>query len=106
MLAVLEWMPVGLHRHSDLELIGAAVDHSGDEVDADIERDARHRIRLVAAEGRRSAMRDGEGEQRALAGDLAPFDVSSRARKQAPRAEQKMILPPPTEHRNALAQVK
>src|SRR5690242_13414965 len=92
MLAVLERMPVGLHRHSDLELIGAAVDHSGDEVDADIERDARHRIRLVAAEGRRSAMRDGEGEQRALAGDLAPFDVSAPAREDAHRAWEVLVL--------------
>ena len=37
MFAVLERMPVWLHLHANLQLLGRAVDHVGDDVDTDVE---------------------------------------------------------------------
>ena len=70
----------------------AAVDDVGDEVDADVERDARDRIGLGAAERRRAAMGDGVGEHRALARHLAPFDVAPPAGEDAHRPREVLIL--------------
>ena len=49
MLAVVERMPVRLHLHADLQVLGLAVDHVGDDVDADVERHARDGVGLGAA---------------------------------------------------------
>ena len=92
MRAVVERMPVRLHLHADLQLLGLAVDDVGDEVDADVERDADHRVGLVAAERRRAAMGDGVGEHHALARHLAPFDVAPPAGEDAHRAREVLIL--------------
>jgi len=76
MRAVVERVPVGFHLHADLQFRRRAVDDVGNEVDADVERDAHHRVGLEAAEGRRAALGDSVGEHHALARYLAPFDVA------------------------------
>src|SRR5262249_58966559 len=53
---------------------------------------ARDRVRLLAVERRRPAVRDGEAEHRALAGDLAPFDVAPPAGEDAHRPREVLIL--------------
>src|SRR5690242_9931206 len=92
MFAVLEWMPVWLHFHADLQLLGRAVDHAGDDVDTDIECHAGNGIGLGALKRRWSTMRNCEGEYRAPAGHLAPFDVAAPAGKDAHRARKMLIL--------------
>src|SRR5262245_41030069 len=92
MRAVLQRMPVRLHLHADLELLGVAVDDIGDEVDADVERDAHHSIRLGATECRRAAMGDGIGEYHAVAGHLAPFDVTPPTGKDTHRPGEMLVL--------------
>ena len=91
-LAVGQRMPVWLDLHADFQLLGRAVDHVGDDVDADVERDAGDGIGLGALEGRRPAVRDGEGEHRALARHLAPFDVAPPAGEDAHRAREVLIF--------------
>src|SRR5215467_13707969 len=91
MLAVLKRMPVCLHLHADLELLRRAVDHAGDDIDADFKRHARNRIGLPALERRRPAVRDREREHRALAGDLTPFDVAAAACKYAHRTGKVLV---------------
>src|SRR6202035_1015311 len=78
-LAVGERVPVRLDLHADFQFLGRAIDDVGDEVDADVERDAGDGIRLGALEGRWSAVRNGEGEYRALARHFAPFDIAAAA---------------------------
>ncbi len=92
MRAVAERMPVRLHLHADLQLLGRAIDDVGDEVDADVERDAHHGVRLGAAKGRRAALGDGVGVHHALAGDLAPFDVAPPAGEDAHRTRKVLIF--------------
>src|SRR5262249_14210236 len=90
--AVAERVPVGLHLHADLELLARAIDHVGDEVDADIKRDADHGIRLGAAERRRAAVGDSVRVHHARAGDLAPFDIAPASGEDAHRARKVLIL--------------
>src|SRR5712671_1764448 len=90
--AVLERMPVGLDLQADLELLGLAVDDVGDEVAADVERDAHDGIGLGAAERRRAALRDGVGEHLALARHLAPFDVAPPSGEDADRPREVLIF--------------
>jgi len=69
-------MPVGFHLHADFQFLHRAVDDVGNEVDADVQRDAHQRVGLGAAEGRRAALGDSVGEHHALARYLAPFNVA------------------------------
>src|SRR5262249_5763274 len=71
---------------------GGTGDEVGNEVDADVERHARDRVRLGAAKYRRAPMRDGIGEHHALARDFAPFDVAPLAGEDAHRAREVLIL--------------
>src|SRR5262249_30471980 len=64
----------------------------GDEVDADVERDAHHCVGLCAAEGGRAAVRDGVGEHHAPARHLAPFDVAPSSGEDAHRPREVMVL--------------
>src|SRR6185503_11819518 len=92
MLAVVERMPVRLHLHADLQVLGLAVDQIGNEIDADVERHAGDGIRLLALERGRAAMRYRVGEHRALARDLTPFDVAAPSGEDADRARKVLIL--------------
>src|SRR6202035_4130528 len=85
-------MPVRLDLHADFQFLGRTIDDVGDDVDADVERDAGDGIRLGALESRWPAVRDGEGEYRALARHLAPFDVAPAAGENAHRAREVLIL--------------
>src|SRR5450631_3521380 len=89
---VVERMPVGFYFHSDFQFRGGAMHDVGDEVDADIERYAHHRIGLGAAEGRRAARGGGVGEHHALAGDFAPLDVAASAGEDAHRAWKVLVF--------------
>src|SRR6185436_8039188 len=85
-------MPVRLHLHADLQLFGRAVDDVGEEVNADVERHAHHRVRLLAAEGGRAAIRDGVGVDRAFAGHLFPLDVAPPPGEDADRTRKVLEL--------------
>src|SRR5262249_28415272 len=80
------------HLHADLQFRRRAVDDVGNEVDADVERDAHHRVGLGAAEGRRAAMSDGVGEHHALARHLAPFYVPPSSGEDAHRPPELLAL--------------
>src|SRR5215472_15139226 len=92
MFAVIEWMPVRLHLHADLELLGRAIDHVGDDVDTDVKGHVGDGVRLDALKGRRPAVCNGEREYRALARDLTPFDVPASTGEDAHRARKVLVL--------------
>src|SRR5215469_18011733 len=92
MFSAVERMPIWLDLHPNLQLLGRTVDHAGDDVDADVECHASDGIGLDAPKRRRPALRNGEGEDRAPAGDLTPFDVAPSASEDAHRAWKVLIF--------------
>src|SRR5437763_5951430 len=92
MFAAFERMPIGPNLRPDLQLLGRAVHHPGDDIDADVKCHAGDGIRLGALKRRWPAMRDSEGEYCTLAGHLPPFDVASPAGENAHRPWKVLIF--------------
>src|SRR5215469_10673530 len=92
MFTVFKRMPIRLHLHADLQLLGRAIDHVGDDIDTDIEGHAGDGIGLDTLKSRWPAVRNGEGEYGAFAGDLTPFDVAASAGEDAYRAREVLVL--------------
>src|SRR5262245_6433771 len=90
MCAVRERRPERLDAQADLELIARAVDDICHHVDAFVERDEADCEGLMALERRTRAMGDRVGEDLALAGDLAPFEVAM-AVVDARRAREELV---------------
>src|SRR5215510_1519060 len=91
MRAVRERRPERLDAQADLELVARAAHDIGHHVHAFVERDEADRERLMALERRARAIGDREGEDLALARNLAPFEVAM-AVVDARRAREELVL--------------
>src|SRR5581483_11271539 len=75
--AIRERVPVRLDLHADLQFVGCAFDHVGNDINPDIARHTGDGVRFAALKRGWAAVGDSEREHRAFARYLAPFNITA-----------------------------